>query len=65
MKFAVRLLLGWIALCASSAHAASGGRSDVFNVGGVEYRRIELGCNARECYFWHAGWRARLDATHY
>jgi N-acetylmuramoyl-L-alanine amidase len=47
MKFAIRLILGWIALCASSAHAASGGRSDVFNVGGVEYRRIEDFARAR------------------
>lgn len=41
MKIAVRLFLGWIALWAWNADAASTGRSDVFNVGGVEYRRVE------------------------
>ncbi len=47
MKIAAHLLLGWIALCAWSAGAASAGRSDVFNVGGVEYRRVEEYARAR------------------
>ena len=47
MKTVVSLLLVWLVCCAWNTDAASGGRTEVFNVGGIEYRRVEDFARAR------------------